>query len=816
MVQPLAVIHKDGILYVSNNSTAAPTIEKFQASTGQFLGWIGRVSSVTGLTPIVASGSATNGWSTGGTAQIGSGDGMYVSFRGLAVDDTYLYAAENTQSGTFTPGRIVRINLATGIFDGWIGEVATSPTGNATGVIASCTAAVDGDITPGWCMGGTSRLSNRFGGISNGALHLKVDGSFLYFSDENSSRVIKINKVTGASVATLGARKTVASSSWRTDSVYMGEAIEGENIADAQTIDYDGTYLYIGAKFGIRRYVYSTGAFAGWIGEIDSSPTGGGVSCAGAARGTITPDWCIGGYPRTGTQVGAYGSKSGGLSISGATLFSTDFTNNRIYKMNLSNGQITGWIGRVGTVVPTGDGVGNPSAGSCVATISGNATPGWCMGGTSQLGVFDGQFNFPRGGYNDGTYLYFNDSSRIVKINMTTGAFVGWFGNIYSQPTGGAAGCTTAAIGEVTPGWCTGGQGLGGGRFDTLISANRSVTSDGTYLYFPVSQQDKIMRINMATGVFAGWIGRVMVTPTGGDAGCTTALAGSFTPGWCIGGRPMGFGEGGIGNAVRENLAQLIPDNAMWSPNGIFYNGGFLYVSNTDARKLSKYNASTGQFVGWIGGVSLTPTGGTSGCTTTPVGIQTPGWCTGGAAFSYGRTNETGDFPLQGVVIGSEMVFANRGIIQRFNLSTGAFISWLGSQLVDSSSWSWVTDLDQSYTQGSWVKGLQQQAGKGLYKPRGIEIDDRYIYIAELQYPARITRWDKNSGEFKGWFGTLLEYNSCARSTTNLMTKGWCYQGEAVRDSAGGLYAPTGLLKLGNYLYITDLENRIVMRLLLN
>jgi DNA-binding beta-propeller fold protein YncE len=64
-------------------------------------------------------------------------------------------------------------------------------------------------------------------------------------------------------------------------------------------------------------------------------------------------------------------------------------------------------------------------------------------------------------------YVADKHNNRVSKYS-STGAFQGWMGKILTSPTGGAAGCSGAAVYSVTPGWCTGGtavSGTGVGQF---------------------------------------------------------------------------------------------------------------------------------------------------------------------------------------------------------------------------------------------------------------------------------------------------------------------------------------------------------------
>jgi hypothetical protein len=59
---------------------------------------------------------------------------------------------------------------------------------------------------------------------------------------------------------------------------------------------------------------------------------------------------------------------------------------------------------------------------------------------------------------------------------------------------------------------------------------------------------------------------------------------------------------------------------------------GFAYQGNWFSSGIRKYRVSNGEYMGWVGRVNVTPTGGAEGCKTTVAGQQAPGWCKGGNA----------------------------------------------------------------------------------------------------------------------------------------------------------------------------------------
>ena len=107
--------------------------------TGAFVGAIGRATSSTGTCP--ASNAAAS-WCTGGVFASGSGDGMYSSPIGVAVDGSgNLYVVDHANH------RIVKVS-STGAFVGAVGRAASS-TGTCPASGAASTRCTGGVFTSG-------------------------------------------------------------------------------------------------------------------------------------------------------------------------------------------------------------------------------------------------------------------------------------------------------------------------------------------------------------------------------------------------------------------------------------------------------------------------------------------------------------------------------------------------------------------------------------------------------------------------------------------------------------------------------------------
>ena len=804
---PMSVARLGSYLYVLDQGNQR--IVRYQADTGDFGGWIGRVATApsggaTGCTS-TAIDAATPGWCTGGTSKSGTGDGMFSSLMDVALGpDNLLYVLD--------ANRIIKIHPVTGAFQGWIGEVLTSPTGGEVG----CAGRAIGTYTPGWCLGGTAgnaataiigggsgmsiaispngsmyvaytyhiakyvAASGQFigwagmvittpdggepdcttttsgfstpgwctGGMSrNGTYGLQFDSGAVVTADNSNvyaaaadsrPRLLKLDAATGAylgwagrieqsptggDVGCAGAGSNTYTTGWCTGgyAAYYGNvgwALDVRQLYYPNGIALIGSELVVSqAGAALARYSPATGAFIAWTGLIATSPTGGDAGCNGAAVSTYTPGWCTGGLASSSnsgiaTKSMGYGSKKFFPYTSGSvtTLYISEAQSHRLLRVRLADAQMEAWMGQRATtsnawradstasVAAAGDGMlaspggvvansmvgGNLDPYIYVASLSGSAmrinrydrstgvfggwmgaasetptgcsllsnsvTNGWCQGGTAGSAAITGFTPFLAA---DGTYLYLSSQagSKVSRFNKVTGVYGGWIGMIGTSPTGGAAGCNGAAVGYLTPGWCTGGQSkMYDINFSLFYVFGMGVDASVGKIY--LSTWKAFYRFDLSTGVPGGWLGTVSATPSGGAAGCTTTTSGNMTPGWCTGGS-------GMWGLFSEQIAA---------------GGGSIYGWSNANGYLARLDAATGAETGWIGTIDTVPTGGAAGCTSASIGDRTPGWCTGGSgSFSFAVS----------MSIDSSSIYMGDGYgtenqIERYDLATGAFGGWYG------------------------------------------------------------------------------------------------------------------------------------------
>jgi sugar lactone lactonase YvrE len=861
-------IGPSGEVYVTDHTQNR--VSKF-SSSGVFQGWIGAIAtSPTGGAAgcsNAAVGTATPGWCKGGTSTSGSGDGMFSSVQGIAVDSSgNLYVAD------YDNFRIEKFN-SSGVFQGWIGAIATSPTGGDAG----CSGAAVGTFTPGWCKGGAAGVGSGDGMLNNPS-DVKIDSSGYIYVTDNSlySRVLKyssagvflgwIGKVntspTGGAAGCNGAAVGAATPGWCLGGTSWSGTGNGMLSHPAGlALDSSGN-IYVLDSLNYRVVKYnSSGVFQGWIGRINASPTGGAAGCNGAASGSLTPGWCTGGTGKTGSGDGMLSLSFGVLVDSSGNVYVADANNYRINKYN-SSGVYQGWRGGINTS-PTGGGAG------CAGAAAFTYTPGWCTGGSAYLSG-DGAVNYPEGITMDSSgnfYVGDSISSRVNKYDsswtplgaLTTtvqfmswhrsafdslwgvsegllyypsgltldatgnlyvantnalninkysssGTSQGWIGKIWGSPTGGAAGCSGASAGTITPGWCTGGYAMGGSGDGTLASPKDVALDSSGNLYVIDYGNARIVMYN-SLGVYQGWIGKIATSPTGGAAGCNGASVGTFTPGWCTGGTSAsGSGDGMLNNP--QKIALDSSDN--------------IYVVDTGNHRINKYDSS-GVFQGWIGKIATSPTGGAASCNGASVGTFTPGWCTGGTAASG-----TGDGMMsspKGVHLDSSgnlyVSDSGNSRINKYN-SLGAFQGWIGKVATSPSGGAAGCNGASAgtFTPG-WCTGGTAGSGTGdgmLATPEGITLDANGNFYVVDSGNHRINKFN-SLGAFQGWIGKIATSptggaTGCKNAAIGSVTPGWCKGGTSTSGTADGMMnGPTGVAldKSGN-LYVTDYSNHRILR----
>ncbi|HOX47509.1 MAG TPA: hypothetical protein PK668_28200 [Myxococcota bacterium] len=603
--RPYGLAHEQGKLYVAdvNNSR----LQRFDAATGAFEGWLGKVlatdPALGGDCAGQASGYVAQGWCTGGTQQGGpENDGELYYPQAIAAQDGVLYVSSIE--------RVSRYDAATGAYLGWIGRIGTTAP-------EACELGIPDPFqelpTGSWCIGGDTSTSNTsIDGALGTPQGLAIASTSLYVTEYATSRVQEFDLAGGSSLHWLAAYP-VALDAWSMQDVPGPVAGHGDGMLTSPfqvAIDESSDLMYVAEQSRISRFVASTGEFLGWTGRTSSMPD----SCTGPMPAAIpgpTGSWCLGGAPERGSADGELYYSPGGLLLQGGYLLVSDSASGRIVRFTLG-GAFAGWIGQIGDTTGLG-----PAA--CAAAGLHAFSPTWCTGGmAAQYARYIGS-PFDLDIVGDTLYVTDGRNARINRIHLLPAdevSYGGWTGLIGPQDSDRPTSCdggSVPAAGEPTLDWCYGGNSQSGtidgaldqpyalvadGNGNLLAGGNDrrlSVFSPaGAYLGQAVSDalQDVhglsldavrgellighgslVAKFDLATGQLLGWAGGVGVVPTGGDPGCTDALPGAFTPGWCTGGAAL------AGTA-----------NGMMVPFGLFATDSYVYAADPMHNRVTRFD----------------------------------------------------------------------------------------------------------------------------------------------------------------------------------------------------------------------------------
>ena len=432
----------------------------------------------------------------------------------------------------------------------WIGAV--SPSVAVSGWSGSSSVAVDGSFVDG----GFNNVNGLAIDSTNGFFYT-VDSAT--YSGRHADRVCKFVMTSGAFVGCIG--KTVsstgtcpssgASPGWCTGGIFTTGSADGEfDFVNDIGLDVpnDAMYLVDSYNHRISKYILSSGAYVGSIGEVVTST--GTCPSSGIATG-----WCTGGVFTNDSIDGAFDSPGpAGLDAGAGFLYIGDQNNYRLVKVNVSTGTVVGAVG-----VTSGG-----STGSCPAN---GVTNGWCTGGTFVQDDGDGGFDSIVGASADTVqgFIYVSDygSYKVNKFDLATGIFVGAIGNLASS-TG------TCPISGAAPGWCTGGSfqvGNGDGMFSTPYGVAFDPEHD--LMYVGEADNNSLQKFQRSTGAFIGAKGLIDTASGSGPNPCPGSGIADF---WCTGATFQSGSQIGAFN---------YPQNAFSTPDGYLYvidNGNYRIV----------------------------------------------------------------------------------------------------------------------------------------------------------------------------------------------------------------------------------------------
>jgi hypothetical protein len=637
---PINISNDGTYLYVSDQGNER--IARVDMSTNPYtISWIGYVLRNTTTNPTIPlsqpSGAYSQSWVQGGSSQEKS-DGNGHQPLGITASPPYLFFGD-------VYSRVVRVDLADGQNHVHIGRVSASPTGGQPG----CSSTPVMGTTPGFCTGGSYTRYGATNSTFSEARATEVFGNELFVIDRYNFRIQRFNKVTGAFIGWMGA---VAHNqdSWTTvmpASSFGSRGWNDQSFWDISnqfsTMGIAGDYIYIPdySVARIKRYSKRLGKFGGYLGIFDLSkgflPTGPD-SCLGVTSG-MTPDWCTGGG-KTNSSSGVQGyNNPTSVTTDGHYIYVASQGNARVDRIDKDSGLYGGWIGRVNGAPTDGD------AGCTDPGLSGNRTPGWCIGGTAQSGNGDGQFRSSlKSVYYDSDIgkLFILDDSRLFRVDPTSGLNEATIGYI---STTNVSGCSLTT--NVPNQWCTTAQAQGAGSSNYgSMNDPVGIWTDSNNIYLSDWNTHRILRYNKSTGAPNGFIGHpasatgLNVTATGGACNGFSDFTKAL-PGWCYGtavGVAMATPQAGSGNGDFN------------SPRGIWGDGTYLYVADAGNHRIVRIKLSDGSFQGWKGAIASTTDISPAECATDASTVgYTQRWCKGGLSA---MSTKMGGFALPVGIIG--------------------------------------------------------------------------------------------------------------------------------------------------------------------
>ncbi len=285
-------------------------------------------------------------------------------------------------------------------------------------------------------------------------------------------------------------------------------------------------------------------------------------------------------------------------------------------------------------------------------------------------------------------------------------------------------------------------------------------------------------------------------------------------------------------------------------PSDMVIDGNFMYVADSIANRIVKYNLLTNTVVGWIGHISssegIAAFDASAACDNLAVGDLTPKWCTGGQSNQISATLL--NTPTRLATDGTYLYVATAHRIQRYLAADGSYHGWYGriNNRAGMSDDGVTPNVGTCWNAGNgnttpqWCFGGTNNAstGDGQFNSiTGLTYRDGYLYITDYDNH-RIQRLDVTGPVpvFSGWIGRIGSIAgmtddgvggvNCINAGVGGATPQWCYGGTAqvsrryqlattpVIEAAPpeGFRNPTGTAADATYLYISDANNYRIVR----
>ena len=251
-----------------------------------------------------------------GTGSYGTGDNQLFGLYGIAVDSSYVYGADSNNY------RIVRWAYPSWTWAGWTGMVGSTPGGGAPG----CNTTFGGNVTPGWCMGGTAEGGTALGAYGVLYSTIGIGNGNIYVGDSGNSRVEVLNASTGT----------------------VTKAYGGLSYFSGLTASSDGSTLFLVMINSGAVEMYNMGSSSlteiGQFGNFAAVPSDGQIGCNSVSPGIFSTAFCMGGSPTNGALLNEFNfpnAEAGGdvmMNLDGqGNLYVGDTNNNRVVRINMTN-----------------------------------------------------------------------------------------------------------------------------------------------------------------------------------------------------------------------------------------------------------------------------------------------------------------------------------------------------------------------------------------------------------------------------------------------------------------------------------------------
>jgi sugar lactone lactonase YvrE len=544
---------------------------------------------------------------------------------GVAIDSGNLYIADSGNN------RVRRVDLATGTI--------TTLAGNGVAGFA-------GDGGPA-----TAAQLNGPGAVATAS-------GYLYVSEGTGNRVRRVDLATG--IITTFAGTGVAGSGGDGGPATAAQLNFGGGGGGGIAIASGYLYVAEGAGNRVRRVDLETGTITTFAG------TGGAGSGGDGGQATA-----------------AQLNLPGGLAVGSGNLYIADVNNHRVRRIDLATGTITTFAG-TGAMGFAGD--GGPATAAqlngprCVAVDPGNlyvvdnlnnrvrrvdlATGTiTTFAGTGGVGFMgDGgqataaELNLPHGVALDSSNLYIADlvNNRVRKVELATGTIT-----------------TFAGGGALSPG--DGGQATA-----ALLNGPTVLLLDSRNLYIADRLNNRVRRVDLATGIITTLAG-TGVAGFGGDGGQATAAQLNSPRGLSLDSGNLYIGDSGNNRVRRVDLATGTittfagtgvagfggdggPATAaqLNNPFGVTIASGYLYIGDYGNNRVRRVDLATGAITTFAGTGAAGFSG--DGGPATAAQLNTPRFLAVGSGYLY--VSDTGNYRVRRVDLatGTITTFAGTGV----------------------------------------------------------------------------------------------------------------------------------------------------------